>query len=150
APQLRLAQAHRHPRLARAALHRVRGVRRRGRPRVARRQRRTARAVRRRNRGRARAGRRARCDATPRAHRLIYARRMALIGNLIWFLLGGFWMALGWWFAGLLMLVSIVGIPWARACFVFGGFCLFPFGREAIDRAELTGRSDIGTGALGT
>jgi uncharacterized membrane protein YccF (DUF307 family) len=74
---------------------------------------------------------------------------MTAIANLIWFILGGFVMALGWWLAGLVMVISIVGIPWARSCFVFGGFCLFPFGREAIDRRELTGRGDLGTGMLG-
>lgn len=74
---------------------------------------------------------------------------MRTIANLIWFVFGGFWMGLGWCIAGLVMAISIVGIPWARACFVFGGFCLFPFGREAIDRRELTGRDDLGTGALG-
>lgn len=74
---------------------------------------------------------------------------MRTIANLIWFVLGGFWMGLGWWLAGLLMLISIVGIPWARSCFVFGTFCFAPFGREAIDRRELTGRPDLGTGTLG-
>jgi uncharacterized membrane protein YccF (DUF307 family) len=74
---------------------------------------------------------------------------MRAIGNLIWFVFGGFVMGLGWWLAGLLMAVSIVGIPWVRACFVFGNFCFFPFGNEAIDRRELTGKGDLGTGVLG-
>jgi uncharacterized membrane protein YccF (DUF307 family) len=74
---------------------------------------------------------------------------MTAIANLIWFIFGGLVMGLGWWLAGLVMMISIVGIPWARSCFVFGGFCLFPFGREAIDRGELTGRGDLGTGMLG-
>ncbi len=74
---------------------------------------------------------------------------MSAIANLIWFVFGGLVMGLGWWLAGVIMLISIVGIPWARACFVFGGFCLFPFGREAIDRQELTGKGDLGTGMLG-
>jgi uncharacterized membrane protein YccF (DUF307 family) len=74
---------------------------------------------------------------------------MRTIANLIWFVFGGFWMGLGWWLAGLVMLISIVGIPWARSCFMFGSFCFFPFGREAIDRRELTGRGDLGTGVLG-
>jgi uncharacterized membrane protein YccF (DUF307 family) len=74
---------------------------------------------------------------------------MRAIGNLLWFVLGGFLMGLGWMLAGLLMAISIVGIPWARSCFVFGEFCFFPFGREAISRDELTGREDLGTGALG-
>jgi uncharacterized membrane protein YccF (DUF307 family) len=74
---------------------------------------------------------------------------MRTIANVIWFVFGGFWMGLGWWLAGLIMAISIVGIPWVRACFVFGGFCFFPFGREAIDRRELTGKDDLGTGVLG-
>ena len=74
---------------------------------------------------------------------------MRTIANLIWFVFGGFWMGLGWWLAGLVLLITIVGIPWVRSCFVFGTFCFFPFGREAIDRRELTGRGDLGTGVLG-
>jgi uncharacterized membrane protein YccF (DUF307 family) len=74
---------------------------------------------------------------------------MSLIGNLIWFLLGGIFMGLGWWLAGLLAFISIVGIPWGRACFVIGNFTFFPFGKEAIDREDLTGRRDVGTGAFG-
>jgi len=74
---------------------------------------------------------------------------MRTIGNVLWFILGGFFLGLGWWLAGLVMLISIVGIPWARACFVFGTFCFVPFGNEAIDRKELTGKDDLGTGALG-
>jgi uncharacterized membrane protein YccF (DUF307 family) len=75
---------------------------------------------------------------------------MRAIGNLIWFVFGGFFMGLGWWLAGVLMLASVVGIPWVRSCFVFGSFCFFPFGQEAIDREELTGRTDLGTSVLGT
>jgi uncharacterized membrane protein YccF (DUF307 family) len=74
---------------------------------------------------------------------------MRTIGNVLWFIFGGFAMGLGWWLAGLLMAISIIGIPWVRSCFVIGSFCFFPFGNEAIDRAELTGRRDLGTGLLG-
>lgn len=70
--------------------------------------------------------------------------------NVLWLLLGGFWMALGWWLAGLIMLITIIGIPWARSCFVLGGFSLWPFGREAVRRDVLHGRGDLGTGCLGT
>jgi uncharacterized membrane protein YccF (DUF307 family) len=75
---------------------------------------------------------------------------MRTIGNLIWLVFGGFWMGLGWWLAGLLMAISIIGLPWARSCFVIGTLCFMPFGHEAIDRKKLTGRGDLGTGALGT
>ena len=74
---------------------------------------------------------------------------MSTLGNLLWFILGGALMGLGWWLVGLLAFVSIVGIPWGKACFVIGQFAFFPFGKEAVNREELSGRSDIGTGALG-
>ena len=74
---------------------------------------------------------------------------MRFIGNLFWFILGGFVMGLGWWFAGLICALTIVGLPWAKACFVMGQFAFVPFGKKAIDRRELTGVRDIGTGALG-
>ena len=74
---------------------------------------------------------------------------MRSIGNLLWFILGGIWMGLAWWLIGLLAYVSIVGIPWGKACFVIGQFTFFPFGKEAISRDELTQKEDIGTGTLG-
>ena len=75
---------------------------------------------------------------------------MRAIGNFLWFVLGGFLMGCAWWLAALLAFVSVVGIPWGRACFVIGRLAFFPFGREAIGREELTAKGDIGTGALGT
>ena len=74
---------------------------------------------------------------------------MRLIGNLCWFLLGGVLMGLGWWLVGLLAYVSIIGIPWGKACFVIGQFAFFPFGKEAVSRKNLSGKSDMGTGAAG-
>jgi uncharacterized membrane protein YccF (DUF307 family) len=74
---------------------------------------------------------------------------MKTIGNLIWFLFGGIFMGLAWCFFGLLAFVTIIGIPWGRACFVMAGFSFFPFGKEAIPRDELTLSEDIGTGGLG-
>ena len=74
---------------------------------------------------------------------------MRTIGNFLWFILGGALMGLAWWFFGLLALITIVGIPWAKACFVIGQFSFFPFGKEAICREELRGHGDIGTGGFG-
>ena len=74
---------------------------------------------------------------------------ISLLLNLLWLLLGGVVMALGWWLAGLLCALTIVGLPWARACFVIGNFALWPFGQEAVNRRELNGRHDLGTGPLG-
>lgn len=74
---------------------------------------------------------------------------MGVIGNVLWFVLGGVFMGLGWWLVGVLAFISIIGIPWGRACFVIGGFAFFPFGREAVNRKDLTRQGDIGTGSLG-
>ena len=75
---------------------------------------------------------------------------MRTIGNIFWFILGGFFMGLGWWFAGVLAAITIVGLPWAKACFVIGQFAFLPFGKEAVSRKQVTQQDDIGTGALGT
>jgi len=48
------------------------------------------------------------------------------------------------------MIVTIVGIPFARAAFNMGIFALWPFGRKVMARDDVTGREDIGTGAWGT
>ena len=69
--------------------------------------------------------------------------------NILGVVLGGLVMALGWWLAGLVCAITIVGLPWARSCFVIGLFSLWPFGQEAISRRDLTGRHDLGTGPLG-
>lgn len=74
---------------------------------------------------------------------------MRAIGNFLWFILGGALMGLAWWLIGLLAFVTIVGIPWGRACFVIGQFTFLPFGREAISRKVLKRQDDIGTGGLG-
>ncbi len=74
---------------------------------------------------------------------------MRAILNFLWFILGGVLMGLAWWLVGLLAFVTVIGIPWGRACFVIGQFTFFPFGQEAISRKELNQRDDIGTGGLG-
>ncbi len=75
---------------------------------------------------------------------------MRAIGNLLWFILGGIIMGLVWWLVGLISYITVIGIPWGKACFVIGQFSFFPFGKEAISRKELTQNKDVGTGAFGT
>lgn len=74
---------------------------------------------------------------------------MRTAANFLWLIFGGVWMGLGWWVFGCLAVITIVGLPWARGCFVIGQMAFLPFGREAISRRDLTGRDDPGTGALG-
>ena len=74
---------------------------------------------------------------------------MSIIGNILWFILGGALMGLGWWIAGLLAYISIIGIPWGKAWFVIGKIAFMPFGKEAVSRKYITDKYDIGTGSLG-
>ena len=74
---------------------------------------------------------------------------MALVGNIIWFVFGGLIMGLAWWLAGVLCFISIIGIPWGKACFVIGQFTFWPFGKDAVSRKQKSGKDDIGTGTLG-
>lgn len=55
---------------------------------------------------------------------------MSLIGNIIWLVFGGILGALAWFIAGLLLCVTIIGIPFGVQCFKIAGFVLWPFGRE--------------------
>lgn len=75
---------------------------------------------------------------------------MSFLGNILWFVLGGVLTGLLWWLAGALAFLSIVGIPWARACFVIGQFAFCPFGKEAVRRDVLYGQTDVGTSGFGT
>src|SRR6201996_2072659 len=74
---------------------------------------------------------------------------MSLILNILWFIFGGLLTGFAWLVAGVLMVITVVGIPWARAAFTIASFSFWPFGRVAVDRRFLTGRTDIGTGSLG-
>ena len=74
---------------------------------------------------------------------------MRTLGNVLWFILGGALMGFAWWLASITALLTIVGIPWAKACFVIGQFSFLPFGKKAIARNELSKKEDIGTGVLG-
>ena len=74
---------------------------------------------------------------------------MAILLNLLWIAFGGLWMAVGWVIAALVMAITIIGLPWARAAFNIAAYTLLPFGQKAVSRADYLGRHDIGTGPLG-
>jgi uncharacterized membrane protein YccF (DUF307 family) len=69
--------------------------------------------------------------------------------NILWLLLGGVQMAFAWLLAAVIMAITIIGLPWARAAFNIAVYTLLPFGQQAVRRDTLTGQSDIGTGPLG-
>ena len=74
---------------------------------------------------------------------------VSILLNLLWIFLGGAWMAAGWLIAAVIMAVTIIGIPWARAAFNIAVYTLLPFGQRAVNRDMVTGQSDIGTGLFG-
>jgi uncharacterized membrane protein YccF (DUF307 family) len=74
---------------------------------------------------------------------------VSLLLNILWMIFGGVWMAVGWVVAAVIMAVTIVGIPWARAAFNIASYTLAPFGRKAVSRAGYLGSGDVGTGPFG-
>lgn len=75
---------------------------------------------------------------------------IAILLNILWIATGGLWMAIAWLIAAVIMAITIIGIPWARAAFNIAIYTLLPFGQTAVSRATYQGREDIGTGPLGT
>lgn len=73
---------------------------------------------------------------------------MNFLMNILWLVCGGWTTALSWFVSSFFMVITIVGIPWARAAFNIGLLNLWPFGAEVRDRSQLSG-GDIGTGLLG-
>jgi uncharacterized membrane protein YccF (DUF307 family) len=74
---------------------------------------------------------------------------MSFLLNLLWIVFGGLWMAVGWIVAAVIMAITIIGLPWARAAFNIASYTLLPFGRKAVSRAEHLGTRDVGTGPIG-
>ncbi|NLO10659.1 MAG: YccF domain-containing protein [Clostridiales bacterium] len=57
---------------------------------------------------------------------------MGCLGNILWFIFGGFISGLTWLLASLLWCITIIGIPIGMQCFKFAGLCFFPFGKEVV------------------
>ena len=74
---------------------------------------------------------------------------LSFLLNLLWIVFGGLWMAAAWLVAAVIMAISIIGIPWARAAFGIALYTLLPFGQKAVPRDQYSGREDVGTGPLG-
>ena len=55
---------------------------------------------------------------------------VSLLLNLLWIAFGGLWMALGWILAAALMVITIIGIPWARSALTIASYTFLPFGRR--------------------
>jgi len=67
-----------------------------------------------------------------------------LLLNIIWFVLAGLWMAIGYAFAALICFVFIITIPFGIAALRIGVFALWPFGKTVVKRADAGIASGIG------
>jgi uncharacterized membrane protein YccF (DUF307 family) len=69
---------------------------------------------------------------------------MRLLLNIIWFVFGGLWLALGYAFAALVCFVLIITIPFGIASLRIGIFALWPFGKTVVRKPEAGAGSAIG------
>jgi uncharacterized membrane protein YccF (DUF307 family) len=59
---------------------------------------------------------------------------VSLLLNILWIVCGGIWMAAGWLVAALIMAVTIIGLPWAKAALNIAVYTVLPFGYTVIDK----------------
>lgn len=69
---------------------------------------------------------------------------MRTLLNVIWFVLCGFWLAVGYVFAGVICCILIVTIPFGLASFRMANYALWPFGRQLVKRDDAGVASAIG------
>jgi uncharacterized membrane protein YccF (DUF307 family) len=69
---------------------------------------------------------------------------MRVVLNVIWFILAGLWIALGYALAALIMFILIITIPFGIAALRIGIFALWPFGKTVVRRADAGAGSAIG------
>ena len=67
---------------------------------------------------------------------------MRTLLNIIWFVFGGFWLALGYALAGIIFCALIITIPVGVASFRLASYALWPFGRAVVSTPH------AGTGAV--
>ncbi|MCX2969721.1 YccF domain-containing protein [Streptomyces sp. TRM70308] len=69
---------------------------------------------------------------------------MKTILNIIWLIFSGFWLFLGYLAAGVVLCVTIIGIPFGIASFRIGRYALWPFGWSAAERRSAGAASLVG------
>jgi uncharacterized membrane protein YccF (DUF307 family) len=74
---------------------------------------------------------------------------VSVIANILWFVLAGWWLALGHLFTGILLCLTIIGIPLGVACIKMAGAALVPFGKEIVRIKDLT-RPPVGAISIPT
>lgn len=61
---------------------------------------------------------------------------LKLVLNIVWLVLAGFWLAVGYLLAGVLMCILIITIPFGVASFRLASYTLWPFGRTLVPRED--------------
>ncbi len=69
---------------------------------------------------------------------------MRTLLNIIWLILAGFWLFLGYLLAGVVLCILIITIPWGIASFRIGVYALWPFGRTIVDKPTAGTMSFLG------
>ena len=57
---------------------------------------------------------------------------MKILGNIIWLIFGGLHTAIEYFIAGLILMITIIGIPWGKMYFRLAKLALSPFGMEVV------------------
>jgi uncharacterized membrane protein YccF (DUF307 family) len=68
------------------------------------------------------------------------AGALSVIGNIIWFLVAGWWLALGHIISAIAQFVTIIGIPLGLANLKLVPVSLFPLGHEIVDADDIRAR----------
>lgn len=76
---------------------------------------------------------------------------MSGVGNVIWFILAGWWIALGHIITGVILCIFIITIPFGIASFKMAGLALFPLGKDIvpIDKANAQQAAYLSVGQIG-
>jgi uncharacterized membrane protein YccF (DUF307 family) len=74
----------------------------------------------------------ARSSPSPSRH-----KGLSVVANILWFVLAGWWLALAHLFTGILLCLTIIGIPLGVADFKMAGAALVPFGKQIVRTTEL-------------
>jgi len=68
---------------------------------------------------------------------------MNLLGNIIWLIFGGLMAALGYFFGGIVLCTTVIGVPWGLQCFKLAGVVLWPFGKKVVSDSDNMGCLNI-------
>jgi uncharacterized membrane protein YccF (DUF307 family) len=62
---------------------------------------------------------------------------MRTLGNIIWFIFGGLWLAIGYAIAGIICFILIITIPFGIQAFKLAGYAIWPFGRVVVQKERV-------------